>query len=58
MFKSVSDNGRTQMNLPHDMKAFKGQEWDDPFQLLEPRTALWALLTLLAMVAIIERVPG
>ena len=46
------------MNLPDDMKRFKGQEWDDPFQLLEPRTALWALLTILCMVAIIERVPG
>lgn len=47
-----------QMNLPDDMKGFKGQEWDDPFQLLEPRTALWALVTILCMVAIIERGPG
>ncbi len=46
------------MNLPDDMKGFKGQEWSDPFQLLEPRTALWALVTILCMVAIIERVPG
>jgi hypothetical protein len=47
-------NGRTQMNLPHDMKGFKGQEWDDGFQLIPPTSAGWALLTLVALACILE----
>ena len=45
------------MKTPHDLRHFDARDYDG-FQIMEPRTALWALVTLLAMVAIIERVPG
>ena len=43
-----------QMNLPDDMKGFKGQEWSDGFQLIPPTSAGWALLTLVALACILE----
>ena len=46
------------MELPQDMKGFNGQDYEDAFQLIKPETAAWALVTLLAIVAILERVPG
>lgn len=41
-----------------DLRHFNGQQYKDAFQLIKPETAAWALVTLLAIVAILERVPG
>jgi hypothetical protein len=41
-----------------DLKHFNAQDYEDAFQLIRPESALWALVTLLAIVAIVERVPG